>query len=213
MTSYSKKSAGQPVQKMADGGSVGFFERLRAGNIDDTSSEAYKRWGAGSKRSADPDTPVEAPAPSPAPSPESNSSSDTEPVSSSETESDGNDSRFSRQSGPTPVGKSAQRKAAPKPAPNPVKRGGGSEPDYGNEGRKSLDKSKMFGESRAATKRFDEGVKAAAIRNRESAAEVTREQRRKPAKPDAPQRKGTLRKIDVVDSYANGGLVKAYGKK
>jgi hypothetical protein len=28
-------------------GSVGFFERLRMGNIDDPTSEAYKRFGAG----------------------------------------------------------------------------------------------------------------------------------------------------------------------
>jgi hypothetical protein len=31
---------------------VGFFERLRAGNIDDPSSEAYKRFGAGRGRAA-----------------------------------------------------------------------------------------------------------------------------------------------------------------
>jgi hypothetical protein len=28
-------------------GNVGFFERLRMGNIDDPTSEAYKRFGAG----------------------------------------------------------------------------------------------------------------------------------------------------------------------
>ena len=39
---------------------VGFFERLRMGNIDDPSSEAYKRFGAGRGRSAQSDssTPV-----------------------------------------------------------------------------------------------------------------------------------------------------------
>jgi len=41
---------------------VGFFERLRAGNIDDPSSEAYKRFGAGRGRAAAPDAPA-APAP------------------------------------------------------------------------------------------------------------------------------------------------------
>jgi hypothetical protein len=35
-------------------GSVGFFERLRAGNIDDPSSEAYKRFGAGRGRATAP---------------------------------------------------------------------------------------------------------------------------------------------------------------
>jgi hypothetical protein len=33
---------------------MGFFERLRAGNIDDPSSEAYKRFGAGRGRAAAP---------------------------------------------------------------------------------------------------------------------------------------------------------------
>jgi hypothetical protein len=33
---------------------MGFFERLRAGNIDDPSSEAYKRFGAGRSRTAAP---------------------------------------------------------------------------------------------------------------------------------------------------------------
>jgi hypothetical protein len=37
---------------------VGFFERLRAGNIDDPSSEAYKRFGAGRGRAAAPDAPA-----------------------------------------------------------------------------------------------------------------------------------------------------------
>ncbi len=46
---YGKKSSGP--QKMADGGSVGFFDslkqlgdRLTAGNIDERGSEAYNRW-------------------------------------------------------------------------------------------------------------------------------------------------------------------------
>lgn len=59
MTQYSKKSTG--VRKMADGGSVGLFERLAAGNIDDPKSEAYKRWGAGSKQEAAPSAPAPAP--------------------------------------------------------------------------------------------------------------------------------------------------------
>lgn len=33
--------------KASEGEKVGFFDRLRAGNIDDPSSEAYKRFGAG----------------------------------------------------------------------------------------------------------------------------------------------------------------------
>jgi hypothetical protein len=37
---------------------MGFFERLRAGNIDDPSSEAYKRFGAGRGRTATPAAPM-----------------------------------------------------------------------------------------------------------------------------------------------------------
>lgn len=58
---YGKKSSAKPA-KYADGGEigdkerglaasagekVGFWERLKAGNIDDPNSEAYKRFGAG----------------------------------------------------------------------------------------------------------------------------------------------------------------------
>ena len=37
--------------KASEGEKVGFFERLRMGNIDDPTSEAYKRFGAGRGRS------------------------------------------------------------------------------------------------------------------------------------------------------------------
>jgi len=37
---------------------MGFFERIRMGNIDDPSSEAYKRFGAGRGRAAAPDAPA-----------------------------------------------------------------------------------------------------------------------------------------------------------
>lgn len=71
----------------ADGGDVGFFERLKAGNIDDAGSEAYNRWGAGKaagdaseldreSRRTSPGSdssasaaPAPAPAPTPAPAP------------------------------------------------------------------------------------------------------------------------------------------------
>ena len=44
---------------------VGFLQRLRMGNIDDPSSEAYKRFGAGRGRSEAP-AKKEEPAPAPA---------------------------------------------------------------------------------------------------------------------------------------------------
>jgi len=44
---YGKKL--QPTQKMAEGGSVGLLERLRAGNVDEPGSEANMRWGSGKK--------------------------------------------------------------------------------------------------------------------------------------------------------------------
>jgi len=37
--------------KSSKGEDVGFFQRLRMGNIDDPNSEAYKRFGAGRGRS------------------------------------------------------------------------------------------------------------------------------------------------------------------
>lgn len=59
MSNYSKSCA-SPVKKMADGGSVGLWERLKAGNIDQPGSEANRRWGSGSKAAA-PAAPAAAP--------------------------------------------------------------------------------------------------------------------------------------------------------
>jgi len=42
---------------------MGFFERIRAGNIDDPSSEAYKRFGAGRGRAAAPTADEDGPMP------------------------------------------------------------------------------------------------------------------------------------------------------
>jgi hypothetical protein len=60
MTSHMKKKKAKRYQEGGEAedkkrglaasnkeGSVGFFERLRMGNIDDPTSEAYKRFGAG----------------------------------------------------------------------------------------------------------------------------------------------------------------------
>jgi hypothetical protein len=60
MTSHMKKKKAKRYQEGGEAedkkrglaasnkeGSVGFFERLRMGNIDDPKSEAYKRFGAG----------------------------------------------------------------------------------------------------------------------------------------------------------------------
>ena len=51
---------------------VGFFERIRMGNIDDPSSEAYKRFGAGRGRAAaaaEEERPAPVPRPSAKPNP------------------------------------------------------------------------------------------------------------------------------------------------
>ena len=82
---------------------VGFLERLRAGNIDDPSSEAYKRFGAGrgaASRAAR--VPVE----------------DAVPVKVDRTpeRAMGEDER------PAPTGMGAATKMAPKPMPAPVAR-------------------------------------------------------------------------------------------
>ena len=56
--------------KASKGDDVGFFQRLRMGNIDDPSSEAYKRFGAGRGRSEAPAvTPAEVERPRPVPRP------------------------------------------------------------------------------------------------------------------------------------------------
>ena len=56
--------------KASRGDDVGFFQRLRMGNIDDPSSEAYKRFGAGRGRSETPAaTPTEVERPRPVPRP------------------------------------------------------------------------------------------------------------------------------------------------
>jgi hypothetical protein len=56
--------------KASAGEDVGFFQRLRMGNIDDPNSEAYKRFGAGRGRSEAPAaTPVEVERPRPVPRP------------------------------------------------------------------------------------------------------------------------------------------------
>lgn len=48
------KNCSTAVKKMADGGSVGesvgFWERIKAGNIDAEGSEANMRWGSGAKK-------------------------------------------------------------------------------------------------------------------------------------------------------------------
>lgn len=44
MNAYSKKSGST---KMANGGEVGLWERLKAGNVDQEGSKAYNTWGKG----------------------------------------------------------------------------------------------------------------------------------------------------------------------
>lgn len=51
------KNSSPPTKKMADGGSVGesvgFWERIKAGNIDERGSEAYNRWNKDAKADTD----------------------------------------------------------------------------------------------------------------------------------------------------------------
>ena len=58
---------------------VGLFQRLRMGNIDDPTSEAYKRFGAGRGRSEAP-AKQEEPAPAPAPMPVARPSMKPNPI-------------------------------------------------------------------------------------------------------------------------------------
>jgi hypothetical protein len=127
MSKYAKsppEGGAQKFEKMADGGDVGLFERLRAGNIDDPKSEAYRRWGAGSKSVPDSKEAV-APAPAPAPDPTpvkdepSNATdySDSLPTSteSYQTKAEPKDSSPA----PAPKPKSSKKASAPAPSPSP----------------------------------------------------------------------------------------------
>lgn len=146
MTKYAKSSA-RPAQKLADGGSVGTWERIKAGNIDDPASEAYRRWGAGSKADAPAAAPAPAPAPAPADTGSDQSDAETSRLSRQDSTGDQTDaetSRLSRQDSQSssvsaPRGPSkVARKTTTKPGSNYSNEGRrSSTSDYGNEGRRT----------------------------------------------------------------------------
>ena len=108
---------------------VGFLQRLRMGNIDDPSSEAYKRFGAGRGRSEAPAKQEEsAPAPAPAPMPVARPSMKPNPIfaageSQGMRQPSGDASVAEDYSGPrtkpivTASKPSASKPVAPKPTP------------------------------------------------------------------------------------------------
>ena len=107
---YSKAAcATMPGQSLADGGTVGLWERLKAGNIDKEGSEANMRWGSGSKAAAAPE-PTPAPAPAPAPA-----------VSDAPDESPAEKARLSRQNDDSGDNYGNEdRRTAQAPAPSPA---------------------------------------------------------------------------------------------
>lgn len=121
---------------------VGFFERLRMGNIDDPNSEAYKRFGAGRGRSM---VPVEDRTPTPVKSDidtanaskdpigslnESRGWTDTDKSSASETKP--SKMEVAKPAAATPTPKPAAAKPTPKPA---------AKSDSGKDGRGVTDMS------------------------------------------------------------------------
>jgi len=160
------KEAGLKASKGED---VGFLQRLRMGNIDDPSSEAYKRFGAGRGRSEAPAKQEEpAPAPAPAPMPVARPSMKPNPIFAAGEEQgkrqpSGDASVAEDYSGPRtkPIVTSAEKPAASKPtAPKPTaskpketekpkyegptrgqRSDAGTSPPVQSSGRKSEDKS------------------------------------------------------------------------
>lgn len=137
MQDYGKRAPKGPTQKLADGGTVGLWERLKAGNIDKEGSEANKRWGSGSKAAS---TPAPAPAPEPAPAPAPAAAADNGSYADDDTPDYGNEGRRMKTASPEPAPK---RRTASAPAKSRTAAGDASPsaapsaPDYGNESRRS----------------------------------------------------------------------------
>ena len=138
---------------------VGFLQRLRMGNIDDPSSEAYKRFGAGRGRSEAPAKQEEsAPAPAPAPMPVARPSMKPNPIfaageSQGMRQPSGDASVAEDYSGPRTkpiVSASAPKPSVSKPvAPKPAKSPEPKVTDTGDESSRLLTKYKKSEESSA----------------------------------------------------------------
>ena len=144
-TNYSKAACAGMTQKLADGGTVGLWERLKAGNIDKEGSEANMRWGSGSKAAAA--APSDAPAPAP-------STREVEPASAPANPPSKADTEFSDYGDAAPSSQTTKSTAEPAPAPAPKRRTASAPaksktkavdaspsaaPDYGNESRRTAD--------------------------------------------------------------------------
>ena len=112
-TNYSKAACAGMTQKLADGGTVGLWERLKAGNIDKEGSEANMRWGSGSKAAAA--APSDAPAPAP-------STREVEPASAPANPPSKADTEFSDYGDAAPSSQTTKSTAEPAPAPAPKRR-------------------------------------------------------------------------------------------
>ena len=136
---------------------VGFLQRLRMGNIDDPTSEAYKRFGAGRGRSEAPAKQEEA-APAPAPMPVARPSMKPNPIfaageAQGMRQPSGDASVAEDYSGPRTkpiVTASASKPSASKPvAPKPAKSPEPKVTDTGDESSRLLTKYKKSEESSA----------------------------------------------------------------
>lgn len=138
-TKYSKCASGPAMKKMADGGSVGLFDRLKAGNIDQEGSEAFNRFGAGAKaareNNADYDSALQQKvkyAPNPAPEADASAAAAEDDTPAYRSEGDR----------PKSAAPAASRPAVKRTAAAPAKAAPATKssaaPDYGNENRRTV---------------------------------------------------------------------------
>lgn len=126
------------MKKMADGGSVGLFDRLKAGNIDQEGSEAFNRFGAGAKaareNNADYDSaPQQKVKYAPNPAPEADASAAAAEDDAPAYRSEGDRPKSAAPAASRPAAKrttAAPAKAAPSTKSSDA-------PDYSNESRRS----------------------------------------------------------------------------
>ena len=148
---YSKAAcSNMPGQKLADGGTVGLWERLKAGNIDKEGSEANMRWGSGSKSAAAAEA---APAPAaPAAAPAVSDAPDESPAESARLSRQNDDSgdnygNEDRRTAPAPAPATPKRRTASAPAKSKTAAGDASPSAapspaaYSNEGRRTVSPS------------------------------------------------------------------------
>jgi hypothetical protein len=168
MTKYAKSCG---PAKMADGGSVGFFERLSAGNIDDPKSEAYKRWGAGSKAAPAAAAPASDPMADAVSDNAASKPTKSEPTVDAPAEDAAERGRFDQRASDigdkSPAKKSAPKHSAPRAAPKKT-----ADTGYGS--ARSIDRQER---SPSVGGGFASGISAGVASQRTAAAPTNEKQK------------------------------------